>query len=423
MTDQTGGRNEGQGAAEAVRHALAVVRACQGPLGFRASATPEGYPELWARDAAVTILGIAAAEAEEFRSSAALSLRTLGRHQSRNGCIPVFVHPSDRRGTANAGALDATAWFLVAHLAYQRRWPDGELLDESATVLPRAVRWLACQDSDEDGLVEIQEAATWADLLAYRGKTLYDNILSLLAFRAYAALAAPLALPDAVEFEERAEALARQLNIVHWVGGTAPTLEHEELERLRRRAQVEVWHLPYYLPWVGFRQFGTWCDVLGNALAILAGLAGAERSHEILSYLESSGATMPYPARSLYPPILPGTSDWREYYLTNGLNLPHHYQNGGVWPFIGGFVVAAEVAAGRREIASRRLERLTEAVRLGPPGHPQWGFVEWLHGLTGQPMGRPYQAWSAAMFLYASRAVATGRAFLLPELGLTPASS
>ena len=39
-------------------------------------------------------------------------------------------------------------------------------------------------------------------------------------------------------------------------------------------------------------------------------------------------------------PLQPGDKDWRDYYRVRNLNLPHHYHNGGAWPFIGGFYVA-----------------------------------------------------------------------------------
>ena len=45
--------------------------------------------------------------------------------------------------------------------------------------------------------------------------------------------------------------------------------------------------------------------------------------------------------RAIYPPVEPGDPDWRDYYGT--LNLPNHYHNGGIWPFLGGFYVAALV--------------------------------------------------------------------------------
>ena len=62
-----------------------------------------------------------------------------------------------------------------------------------------------------------------------------------------------------------------------------------------------------------------------------------------------------WPLRSLTPVVRPGDPDWRDYYGT--LNVPHHYHNGGVWPFIGGFYVAALV----RPAVSRLPLRLQSA--------------------------------------------------------------
>jgi glycogen debranching enzyme len=44
----------------------------------------------------------------------------------------------------------------------------------------------------------------------------------------------------------------------------------------------------------------------------------------------------------------------------------------------------------------------------------EWGFNEWFHGLSGEPMGFDAQSWSAAMYLFAREAVERGR---VPHLG------
>ena len=75
-----------------------------------------------------------------------------------------------------------------------------------------------------------------------------------------------------------------------------------------------------------------------------------------------------------------------------------HYHNGGVWPFIGGFYVAALVKARRLETAAQTLDRLTELNRSGE-------FNEWHHGQTHEPMGVANQAWSAALYLFACECV------------------
>ncbi len=79
------------------------------------------------------------------------------------------------------------------------------------------------------------------------------------------------------------------------------------------------------------------------------------------------------------------------------------YQNGGIWPWVGGLYVAALVKAGRFEKAEKTLRNLASALRLGKDD--EWEFNENLHGITGKPTGAKYQAWSAGMYLYAQHCV------------------
>ncbi|MCG6922390.1 MAG: glycoside hydrolase 100 family protein [Acidobacteria bacterium] len=102
----------------------------------------------------------------------------------------------------------------------------------------------------------------------------------------------------------------------------------------------------------------------------------------------------------LFPYIRPEDPDWRPRY--DRFNRPGDYHNGGVWPFICGFYVAACVAAGRLRLARERLEALTEAVRPWRERELHWGFNEWLNAQTGRPSGRDWQTWSASMYLYAT---------------------
>ncbi|MBI4672001.1 MAG: glycogen debranching protein, partial [Chloroflexi bacterium] len=171
---------------------------------------------------------------------------------------------------------------------------------------------------------------------------------------------------------------------------------------------------PFYLPWVAFREYGDWCDALGNALAILTGIAGKHRSAHILRYMNDVGMAEPYPTKAIYPPIFPGESNWRDYYRSRNLNLPHQYHNGGIWPMVGGFHIAALVRQGWYDEAECLLDLLAQANRRGH-AH-EWEFNEWLHGETGRPMGYTLQAWSAAMFLYAEHALRTKQLPLFDEL-------
>lgn len=109
------------------------------------------------------------------------------------------------------------------------------------------------------------------------------------------------------------------------------------------------------------------------------------------------GVNDPWPAVNLYPPVNTGDPSWRPYYTVNLLNLPHHYHNGGIWPFIGAEWVRFISRLGLRDIAHQELYRLALLNKKGT--HQDWEFNEWYHGVTGRPMGKAYQAWSAAGFI------------------------
>ena len=69
---------------------------------------------------------------------------------------------------------------------------------------------------------------------------------------------------------------------------------------------------------------------------------------------------------------------------------------------VGGFWVAALVAAGRAEQARAELIKLARVCALR-----NWTFTEWLHGKTFAPRGMPGQSWNAAAFLMAEHMVST----------------
>jgi glycogen debranching enzyme len=82
-------------------------------------------------------------------------------------------------------------------------------------------------------------------------------------------------------------------------------------------------------------------------------------------------------------------------------NFAWQYHNGGIWPFVGGFWVAALAESGQREKAARELVKVARANALR-----DWEFNEWLHGRTLEPRGMRGQSWNAAAFLIACYALA-----------------
>jgi len=333
----------------------------------------------------ISLLGGRFVDDLQIRDALHASIALLRQKQAPGGAIPNNVDCATLRPNFHAYA-DAGLWWIVGSTLLA---PDPEA---TAAVLS----WYACQDVDQSGLISMQESADWQDLFCTRGKGLYVNCLYVLALRAAGE-------------EQRAKTVAEKINRFFWYQGDGNMLRHishtfsteavESLDSLGRKRWLPVKRdliaEQYYLPYLGFRAAGEWFDSLGNLLAILSGVADLLKTATILDFIDRHGMAQA-PLRSLTPVIQPGHPDWRDYYGT--LNQPHCYHNGGVWPFIGGFYVAALVKAGRLTDAQRALERLAVLNREGQ-------FNEWHHGESCQPMGVTAQAWSAGMYLFAHECV------------------
>ena len=354
----------------------------------------------------ITLLGACTLEDAAIRAALRASLATLGAHQSTSGCIPNNIDPATGKVNFRADA-DSGLWFVIGC----------SLLEPDYPRIQRALDWYACQDVDQSGLISMQEASDWQDLFCTRGKGLYVNCLYVIALRRAAEVARRFTDPAAASrYAERADFVTERINQQLWYPGDGQMLRYMapsfstanlEFDSLGRKRWLPIKRVLvdecYYLPYVGFRAVGEWFDSLGNLLAVVSGVACATRADAILNLIERHALdAMPLPA--IYPPVSPADPDWRPYY--GELNQPHCYHNGGVWPFIGGFYVAALVSAGRQEAAGAALDRLALLNRKG-------GFNEWYHGQTGEPMGVRGQAWSAGMYLYACECVRRGQLLFL----------
>ncbi len=413
-------------------HAERLLLGNGGELGLLGS--NQAYQQVWARDSMICGLGLLLCQNPEGKAIHRRSLETLRRFQSPLGKVPHNVglaHAPDpaliahggRLGaageegivqdTAHAGCIDGNLWYVLGHYYYHLLCGDTAYLLECWESLERALLWLRYQDSNECGLLEVHEAMDWADLFANRYNVLYDNALYYGVWKAMGRMAEAVG-KDLEPYRTEALSVYMKLNAVLWVGPESPkdwaylAKERKEWVYTLRRIETELVERPFYLPYVAFRDYADRFDTLGNLLAILLGLADGPRRDKILDYIEGCGLAEPYPVRALYPPVTPDDPDWREYYRVRNLNLPHHYHNGGAWPFIGGFYVAALVKAGRLPEAERQLEKLAEMNRQGR--WEEWEFNEWFHGVSGKPMGYSGQSWSTALYLYAHDAVSNGRA-------------
>jgi len=307
-------------------------------------------------------------------------LETLARNQTEKGHIPSLVHdPEDR------GASDTTPLFLLGLGLYRKATGQPNFLADAAA---RALTWMEYQSPGDRVMVAQQPTSDWRDEQWVMGFGLYVNSIVFAYLQLFGCC-------------DQADRLKNMMGRF--------VIPEKAVPRHAREGLV-VPHRPYYAMWSYKLYQSTRFDLLGNSMAVLFGLASPSRSKAIVSWVERECQALRAAGQlnlklppCLFPYVQPGEPDWRPRY--EKYNMPGDYHNGGVWPFVCGFYVAAAVAAGMPSVASRRLEALTDLVRPAREHTVEFGFNEWFRAQDGTPQGQDWQTWSAAMYLYAAACV------------------
>ena len=380
------------GVEQAVRAAREVLlhNAC-GPCQGLPRAAGWGYPEPYTRDLLLSSLAALGTRDEDLMRTLRGVLQALARNQSPLGQMPSLVHEP-----GNLGASDTTPLFLVSLAFYRHVTGEREFLADAAA---QALVWMDYRSSENRVIVDQQPTTDWRDELWVPGHGLYVNTLVYTYLRLFA--------------------------------------EHEKAgllyERLHRFAVTETGSLasglpglllsdkPYFAFWA-FKEYSSdRFDLLGNSLAILSGLAPLSLAEEMILWVETECWRMRREsdlAVDLPPCLFPFQrhGDWDYRPRIERLNPPGCYANGGIWPFVCGFYIAALVAAGKTDLAQRKLTALTELIHQGRNPTLGFGFNEWHQAQNGLPKGNDWQTWSAALYIYAAECVRLGRTPLFEEV-------
>jgi len=308
------------------------------------------------------------------------TLETLASNQTEHGHIPSLVHDKEDRG-----ASDTTPLFLLATGIFRKVIGNNDFLKDA---VEKALTWMEYQSPSDRNLVAQQPTSDWRDEQWVTGYGLYVNTLVYSYLRI-------------LGYNEKADKMRQDMNRFTVTGGVLHKHVHEGMV---------VKHKPYYAFWSYKIHSSERFDLLGNCLAILSGLASPTRADEMVSWIEEECAEMKRKgdlALDLPPNffsfIQPADPDWLPRYEL--FNKPGEYHNGGIWPFIAGFYVAALVAAKRFSLAEEKLVALTQCVRKSNDKNLPFGFNEWIKSQDGEPMGQDWQTWSAALYLYAAACV------------------
>jgi len=379
------------------------------PLGFSAcslndndtNGTDENYRSVWARDGCITITGtIHLTNDKEIVECQRKTLDTLISNITPNGQIPSNVRivdgQPDYSGVGGICSIDSGLWLIIAFHDFIKVTKDLNFLRLHFAALLRVMDWLSAQDGNNDALLEIPEAGDWTDLFGRSYNILYDEVLWYRANVCFGRLLELLGNDEkAGDYMRWSLVIKREILLNFW-----PTTKNKLYQSTTfAEQQYSLGDARYLIAQVTPFDFSWRCDVFGNVLAYLFDVIDKEKASAAFRFMWGSGVNDPYPVENVYPPVNPGDPDWRPYYTVNLLNLPQHYHNGGIWPFIGGGWVRFVNKLGIRELALKELFNLAKLNKLG--SSHEWEFNEWAHGKTGRPMGKAFQAWSASEYILA----------------------
>jgi hypothetical protein len=377
--------------SEAKAAALKVLRYnLHGPHGLPRTAG-WGYPEPYTRDLMLSAFGMLVSGDDMLVDAVRRTLESLARNMTPLGHVASLAHdPYD------LGASDTTPLFLVGLALYRQVSGEADFLEDAAQ---RAMTWMDYQSPSDEVMVGQLPTSDWRDEQWVIGYGLFVNTLVYTYLLQY----------GEDRKAQRLRNLARHFIIK---GGVLQHHVHEGLV---------VPYKPYFALW-SYKVFNSErFDLLGNSLAILSGLVSAKRAHALVTWIEeecdamrNAGDLAVGVPPNLFPFIRPEHPDWHPRYTEH--NRPGEYHNGGIWPFISALYVVALLAAGHPRLAERKLDALTDLVRLTTDPALEWGFNEWIKAQDGTPRGNDWQTWSAALYLYAATCVERGETLFFTAL-------
>jgi hypothetical protein len=210
---------------------------------------------------------------------------------------------------------------------HKKETQSDTLYSALSTHVEKAFVWLTYQDTNNDSLLEQGEASDWADEMPRAGIVLYTNALWYWFIKLR------------VDVEHRSdlipllESISEGVNTMLWVHKSGDsttdyfpdntyTRTHPYAKNMIEYTNAQAVYLPYYLGFLSHKSFEMRCDVYGNILACLSGLADEKKTAGIIDFITRSGSDLPYPVKAMYPPIYPGEPDWRPY-MAKGRQIIH----------------------------------------------------------------------------------------------------
>lgn len=406
---------------------LDTLKRCASKKGFLASTTRlYNYCRVWARDGVITGLASLLTNNSHLIDTFAKTLDTLAENQGKHGQIPsnVCIFTGAVSYGMTAGRVDASLWYVIGCGQYFKHTGDRGFLEKHKKHIDSTMQILEAWEFNQKDFIYVPMSGDWADELPREGYLLYDQLLYYWAIEEYIYILETLG-ENSFYWATKQTRLKSKIHTNFW-------LDTDEIDEKyvyhpdffysfykRHKERQEYWY-------EGFspKSFHSRFDALANILTILLGFSDFEKTERIIEYVSGIiGAGYLVPA--FYPIITPKEKvKWEEIshsYSFHFKNTSYHSHNGGLWPMVTGFYIAALAKEGRNKSAVNYLNSLNyansldkesdselEVIEILPKNNDDskdWGFYEYHHGLNKTPEGTRQTCWSAAAAIIGYHAV------------------
>ncbi|GAK92048.1 hypothetical protein JCM19298_2536 [Nonlabens ulvanivorans] len=365
---------------------IELLRKASSTNGFLASALDiSNYKRVWSRDGVICGLAALASGDDELIKTFEKTIHTLAAHQHEIGTIPSNVAFKGKKVEVSygglAGRVDAVTWFIigVCQLAHYKQ--DHQIVETYKSHIDKCLALLNAWEFNNKHLMYVPLSGNWADEYITDGYVLYDQLLRLWALKSYNHF------ENNKDVSNKIIAIEEQLYI-NFIGDS-------DSDKFHPRA-YEAMDKKSYLP-ASFSPSGykTQYDAFANSLFVMLDLGTQELRENIISYSQNLlSKTILKVLPAFWPPVMEEDEEWnllKDNCKYEFRNFPYEFHNAGSWPMVNGFYGLALAHMGHDNIAQELLKNVN---RLNE--QKEFSFYENFHTKTGEPIGVPKCAWSAA---------------------------
>ena len=381
---------------EAYERALIFLHESLTTSGFLASTTNvDNYKRIWTRDGIITGLAALTTEDGDLHTGVKNTLNTISEYQGPHGEIPsnIDIERSSVSYGGLAGRVDAPLWYIIGVCTYALRMKDNDFAVKHKSNMDRSLYLAACWEFNNKDFIYAPASGDWADEYYFHGYTLLVQLLYFFTLRVYGLIF------DDKKYLEKASRLESLIDVNYWIDKknikNSLTYHPNALEQiLEKKGSISYW-LPAFSPLGYTLRF----DGFANSLILLSGIGDKEKTNSLVDYVKSlCNKLETWLIPGFYPQIRENDKEWDQLKANNKYafkNYPDESHNGGLWPMVTGFWGAGLAFRGEIELAEKTLDAINKSNFLDTE-NGLWGFYEWHHGKTKEPMGTRHTTWSAA---------------------------